>query len=200
MKLIGVSGLAGAGKDEVARILVDERNFCRVALADPLKRACAEWFGWSERQLWGESSMRNAPDVNWDGLTPRRALQELGTEYGRSMHPDVWVRKALHIYSELKRTPCAHYFPNIGLDYDYGGTNRYQGVVVPDVRFQNEVEAVRAAGGVVWRVIRTGAGLKGAAGNHSSEASIDGSHCDRLIFNDGTLEDLRARVLEACEQ
>lgn len=198
MRLIGISGLAGSGKDEVARILVEERKFCRVALADPLKRACAEWFGWSEERLWGPSALRNLPDINWDGLTARLALQTLGSEWGRGMHPDVWVRKALHVYRELSRdTAFGHYTGPGGLMYSLNWSQPIAGVVIPDVRYPNELKAIRSEGGKVWRVVRPGAGLSGEAGEHISERSVNDEDCDRLIDNSGTLVELKEKVLNA---
>jgi hypothetical protein len=70
-----------------------------------------------------------------------------------------------------------------------------KGVVIPDVRFSNELAAIRKAGGEVWRIIRPGAGLSGEAAHHASEHGIEDGDCDRIILNDGTLGDLRYTVL-----
>lgn len=198
MRLIGVSGLAGSGKDAVASILVSERQFCRVALADPLKRACADWFGWSHEQLWGPSELRNVEDFNWDGLTPRKALQTLGTNWGRAMHPDVWVRQALFVFQQLSTRGSYSYTPERGLVYPNGNGHRFAGVVIPDTRYPNELAAIRAAGGTVWRIVRPGAGLTGEAGAHASETSVRDEDCDLVIVNDGSLDDLKRKVLEVC--
>jgi hypothetical protein len=69
--------------------------------------------------------------------------------------------------------------------------------VLPDVRFSNEIAGIRRAGGKVIRVIREGAGLTGVAGLHASEAeqaSIPDSALDAVLDNNGTLEELRAKV------
>ena len=68
--------------------------------------------------------------------------------------------------------------------------------VIPDVRFRNEAEAVKAAVGFLLRVVRPGAGLGGAAGEHASETELaDGdSLFDARIVNDGTLEEFEGRV------
>jgi hypothetical protein len=106
MNLIGISGLAGAGKDTAAEILVKEFGFVRVALADPIKRICKEVFEFTDEQLWGSSERRNAVDERYlrgwlcarsvsAFLTPRYALQTLGTEWGRDCYPDVWIDIAI---------------------------------------------------------------------------------------------------------
>jgi hypothetical protein len=168
--IIGLSGLAGSGKDAVADELVANCGFFKLALADAMKEACARWFGWSEEQLWGSSHLRNEPDPAWGGLTPRHALQTLGTEWGRNLHPDLWVEQVLRITR--------------------GSRDRF---VIPDVRFQNEVDAIRNEGGKVIRIVRAGhSGLAGAAGLHSSEAQE--LACDATLANDSTLAVLKLRA------
>ena len=89
LNVVGISGQAGAGKDEVAQRFVQEHGFVQVALADPLKRLGYNAFDFSEEQLWGPSKHRNAVDsrytggVQWDV-----ALINLGT-YGPVWAADV---------------------------------------------------------------------------------------------------------------
>jgi hypothetical protein len=174
--LLGLSGVAGAGKDTAANILVD-LGFVKISLAMPMKFICKELFDFSDEQLWGPSEARNAPDPRYGGLTPRHALQTLGTEWGRACWPDIWVNRALK--------DARWYF-----DYDA------LGVVVPDVRFRNERAAIETAGGEVWRIVRPGAGLAGAAAAHLSENELTDSMFDvsHTLVNDGSLEQLAAKV------
>jgi hypothetical protein len=65
------------------------------------------------------------------------------------------------------------------------------------VRFLNEVQAIKQAGGKVIRISRPGAGLDGAGALHTSEteqAGLPDSMFDQVIQNTGTLEELRAAV------
>lgn len=114
-RLIVLSGEAGAGKDAVAKILVDQHGWELYSLASPLKRFAEDMFGFTHEQLYGPSSMRNAPDQRWarpcpccDGTgsdcrfpirgceacegdgkindnSPRRILQLCGEEFLRRM-------------------------------------------------------------------------------------------------------------------
>ncbi len=184
--IIGLSGVAGSGKDTVGKFLVQDCCFESMALADPMKRFCKEMFGWDDERLYGPSSARNAPDETRprpDGtfLTARYALQQLGTEWGRDCYENVWVDYAIR----KARERLAFY--------------RSDGVVITDVRFKNERDAIWKAGGKVWRIVRPGAGLIGAAASHVSETELtDDMAYDRVINNnDGPLEDLRARVIRA---
>lgn len=60
--IIGISGVAGSGKDTTADVLIQHHGFVKVALADPLKRICKDVYDFSDDQLWGPSASRNAPD------------------------------------------------------------------------------------------------------------------------------------------
>lgn len=174
--IIGVAGLAGSGKSTIAAMLQRGYGFSVESLADPIKAICAATFGWSQDVLYGPSSMREQPDPAWDGLTPRKALQLLGTEWGRACHQDVWVRTLLRELAEP------------------GAPRR---VVIPDVRFQNEVDAIVAAGGTVVR--KWPAPPWDRVNAHESEASIFGLvNLRRDCGHFETLERLGAWVDELC--
>lgn len=63
--IIGLSGLAGSGKDAAADVLINEFNFARIALADPMKRFLSELFQFTDVQLYGPSEERNKPDKRY---------------------------------------------------------------------------------------------------------------------------------------
>jgi hypothetical protein len=90
------------------------------------------------------------------------------------VNQDIWIKLAMRRASEHERE------------------GRH--VVITDVRFKNEAEAIRHAGGQVWLVERPGAGLEGAAGGHSSEAGIPGHLVNQVVRNIGTLDDLEEAV------
>lgn len=127
--IIALIGKKSAGKSTLARHLQALLGAEVIAFADPLKRFCAEVFGWEKDRLDGPSHLREEPDPEWDGLTARRALQTLGTEWGRAMHPDVWARAGI-------RRALASTAPH---------------VIITDCRFQNEARLVRGAGGILVR-------------------------------------------------
>lgn len=244
MSIIGMTGRAGSGKDTIADILIKEHGFARVAFGDPLKRITRDVFAFTVDQLWGPSAMRNAPDKRYprehgpwseDGkcmccgvpddallasvqcyLTPRHALQQFGTEYGRRCYPNVWVDYTLRIAEALlfderpgpgfsPRTYDKHrlynYHPAVGLFERAGNDDEashgacIRGVVISDVRFPNEVEVLRAKGGRIWKATH-GSGLGGAAGQHKSESYIDGIIAD-FVFPSLTLDALPGAVAGA---
>jgi hypothetical protein len=222
--IVGISGLAGSGKDTCADFLVRDHGFVKVALADPIKRMTAEAFGFSFDQLWGPSSERNKPDERYPRrhtwtrtsewcvccgassasapqlpqcyLTPRFALQQLGSEWGRNCYPDVWVDYVVRVYQRLQWAPFI-YTASDGLRLARGNVETRHSVVVPDVRFKNEIDGLRAHGAKLIRIVRSGSGLAGAAGKHTSETEqglIPDGAFDAVIPNDGTLAELGEAV------
>lgn len=234
--IIGISGKAGSGKDTVADFLVKNHSFVKVSLADPLKRICQDVFGFSYAQLWGPSEMRNAPDTRYcrtvrrnddpydirdiienvqplkvtpeNYLTPRHALQQLGTEWGRNCYPNIWIEYGLRVAKRLEDRVTfgdrlgdpMGYLPELGLVplHEHPSLNDdISGTVFADIRFKNEVAEFKKAGAKLIRIVRGGAGLSGAAAQHASEAEQDqipDTEFDAVIHNEGTLEDLRLQV------
>lgn len=132
-------GFAGSGKGTISDLLVDKYQYKKMALADPVKDATAVIFGWDRALLEGDTeesrTFREAPDEFWSErfgfkVTPRWALQKMGTEGGRdTFHDSLWV-------TALER--------RINSD----------NVVVTDVRFPNEIKKIKSLGGYIVRVRR----------------------------------------------
>ena len=165
--IIGISGKAGSGKDTCAGFLVD-RGYVRRGFADPLKDAVRAIFGLTDAQLFGAE--KEVVDPFW-GKSPRRIMQLLGTEAVRNqIDDDVWIKSMLR-FAESSPRP----------------------IVVPDVRFPNEANAILATGGVVWRVERPGIR---SVSPHPSETALDGFTFSHVIKNDGSLAMLERKVAE----
>lgn len=142
--LIAFTGLAGSGKSTAAKHLVDRHGFTRIRFAGPLKDMMRA-LGLTEAEIEGDR--KEIPCELLGGKSPRYAMQTIGTEWGRDMiASDLWIRA---FNAALTKVPEG------------------MPVVVDDCRFPNEADAIVAAGGVLVRVVRPGAGA-GAAG-HSSE-------------------------------
>lgn len=179
LKLIGLTGAAGSGKDEAAKALVAQ-GWKRDAFADRMRRALLALnpivdidpqdnltytlseivtvFGW-------DRAKRETPEV-------RRLLQRFGTEAGREIHGvDCWVD---------------------ALFADWDGETR---LVVTDVRFDNEASAIRSEHGLIVHIIRPG--VEPLPGDHASEAGVAVRPTDYVINNDGTIEQLHRSILDA---
>lgn len=198
--ILGISGQAGVGKDTFADELVRSCGFVKIALADPMKRFCAQVFGFSAETLWGPSEKRNEEHAHLGGLTARHALQQLGTEWGRSCGEDTWIRYGLRVAKTLLLPTldgdCPwRYSPEIGLYQGAEFQPAVRGVVFTDIRFVNELTAIRIAGGTAIRIRRdTARLLDGAAGLHKSEQEQQGipdSAFDHVLENVGSKESLQ---------
>lgn len=173
--LIGLAGKAGAGKDSVARILVDEYGYTRIAFADALKRVLERVDPVVDDTGEYLTQMLYDFDGNWDQLKQfpkvRLLLQDMGTAI-RDIDPLFWIKAA---------------------DIPDDGVSR---AVVTDVRLLNEVSAIKDRGGIVYRVVRSG--LEAVNGHHT-ETELDG-YLFPTIGNSGTLGDLRTTVKEMMEE
>lgn len=121
-----------------------------------------------------------------EGLTPRHVLQTLGTEFGRNLDSNVWVRYA-------HRTADTLLEKNLGYT-QFGGVSsketerNIQFVVITDGRFRNEVLETKARGGMVVKIDGPKpTNLEGAAAQHSSEteqSTIPNTWLDYVLWND----------------
>jgi len=127
-------------------------------------------------------------------LTARLALQTLGTDWGRAVKLDIWAQAGVSLATEiLAGRGAAEGVANLT-------AHKPEGIVFSDVRFLNEAEAIREAGGVIWRVTRPGIADSGGVANHPSEVEQDKINPDLIIANVGTLADLVLMVLDAWEK
>lgn len=178
MILIGLCGAAGSGKGEVAGRLVQSMGFLELAFADPLYAAVAAITG--KPVEWLKDRVHKERPLPWcGGKSPRELLQLMGTEFGREMvHEDIWAMRTMRAVVESRAA---------GL----------RGVVITDVRFDNESVAIREEGGVILEVVRPGYGcLSGSTASHASEAGISREHILATITNQGSIDDLWASVDE----
>ena len=200
--IIGLSGQARTGKDTFANYIVKDYRFVRIGLADPMKRFCKEVFDFTDEQLWGDRRdhgdlryNRNSREIGTDPtlkivmhdlLTPRYALQTLGTEWGRNCYENVWIEYGIRIAKELIDDGYATYSEKEGLVHQEKDQGLIGGVVFSDLRFKNEFDAVRKAGGILVRIKREGyEGEVGITG-HASEAeqkTVPDSYFDHVIEN-----------------
>jgi hypothetical protein len=140
--IIGIAGFQGSGKDTIADYLQNFHGFKRDSFAATLKDAVAAVFGWDRELLEGRTTESRAwretvdpwwtDRLNMPNLTPRLVLQKWGTEVARqAWHDDTWIAS---LENKLNKS--------------------HNDIVITDVRFPNEIAAVKRAGGVVIRVVR----------------------------------------------
>jgi len=188
--ILGVMGQARSGKDTCADFLVKKYGFVKISLADPIKRICMDIYEMSEEQLWGDDKEKQDlrfPIPGKGFLTPRVALQFIGTEVGRNVYADTWV-DVFKRYATAVMAGTHFYTRTGGLQpnrrFRRFFTKKPQGVVCPDLRFKNEVKAISDIGGRSIRLVRAGKdGLVGIKGHASEEEqkTISDSELDGVI-------------------
>lgn len=136
-------------------------------------------------------------DVKFNHLmSVRELLQKLGTEAMRdNLHENVWVNALFADYKAIERVPEKRMsiMPNW---------------IITDMRFPNEMDAVKEREGITIRVTRS-CGSSNFEGTqeewdklvernkqalHPSETALDNNTFDYEIINDGTIEDLIEKV------
>lgn len=168
MDIIGLTGAARSGKDTFASFLVENHGYKRLAFADTLREMVSLMTGLTPAEL-SDGALKETP-IEWlGGKSPRQLMQTLGTEWGRdSVCPDVW----LNIVAQRLRQARQEGFI---------------GVVITDVRFDNEAEFIRSRGGWVVQIVRPSAT---PVAQHASERGISEDLIDETFVNDGSLRDV----------
>ena len=125
-------------------------------------------------------------------MTVREMLQTIGTEAMRnSLHPDTWVNALMCYYiksdDKLIRTT-----EDLFEEWEEGSFPNW---IITDLRFPNEMQSIKANGGITIRVVRPN-DKKVPLDLHPSETALDNVTFDYEIINDGTMEDLIGKVKE----
>lgn len=176
MKIISFySSRPQCGKSTAADRLLITHDFVVKKFAQPLKDMVA---GLLAQVLPGSPSifryvdgdLKETPVPQLSGLTPRRLMQTLGTEWGRALDKEFWVR-VLEARLESRNYPRC---------------------VVDDMRFPNEYDMLKRRGAVMVRIDRPTDHEEGT--NHASEGALNDHHFDHVIVNSGSLEDFLAKV------
>lgn len=164
--IIGLAGPAGSGKDTVAEMIQRMYGYKRIAFAHTLKNMLAI-AGMPEPEREFKEALLPGLPFSW-----RQAAQTLGTEWGRSLDPDLWVKLTM---MNMEKHPGNY--------------------VISDVRFENETAAIRERGGVIVHIQGRRAELVGGTTNHASEVPLVVQPSDLLLSNQGDLRLLQDWVI-----
>jgi hypothetical protein len=202
--------LIGCNRDQL-----EDRNFKEKELGE-------EWWYYKDRInhfIYSYDTFKDLEVVNHGSLelvklTPRLLLQLIGTDCMRNIiHPDTWVNSLMSEYKGIYRGLPSEYIPGKNLTYpDW---------IISDMRFPNELKAVKRKGGITIRIERptfyyrhkiTGEIERSHSGlcdgdiyvpvpnseivEHASETGLDNANFDYVIKNNGSVADLIKSVYE----
>lgn len=188
MKLLGLHGLAGAGKDSFADRLVARHGFVKRGFADPLYEEVAAAFNVSVPWLRDRARKETPQDLLrvvrcndrafaefisargdklLDMRSPRWVLEQWGTDY-RRQHGG-------------RDSYCLDQMADYANKAYFAGE---RGLVIPDCRFANEANWIRGAGGHVARIVRPGIPI---VSGHLSALPLPSELVDSTISNSAGL-------------
>jgi hypothetical protein len=181
MKIIGLSGKLGSGKNYVAEKIIapyykDKYNIFIIGFGDQVKN-----------ELYARD-LTLTYNLLYDNKTfeSRKKLQEYATEYGRDKYNnDMWVRGLdMQIETFCKRSP------------------KEVLIIICDIRFINEADYIKNKNGILFRIEskeRTEFRYQKEANNnpnnyykismHISETNLDHYNFDYIINNDAQSDD-----------
>lgn len=188
MKIIGITGYAKTGKDAVGEMLrvgldnkvtldkISNNILCDDdylyathwhihKFTEPLKQVLYDLIPTKHYCEYEELKTKEI----YPGVTGREMLQFVGTEIGRKLYPNIWV------------------------DLLIDSLNPNSQAIITDVRFPNEVEAIKAKGGIIIRKMEP-IGYKPM--EHESESYIKELDYNFMIPWFDTMEELREYMKE----
>lgn len=207
-RIIALCGYKRSGKDTVARHIV---GICETSqepvswelFAGPLKdmtRTYLDHLGVRgdliERLIEGD--LKEAPCPYFGGKTCREWMQKLGTEFGRdSFKTTIWS-DIIEVKMAKTQSQLVSILGEAYADYpwfDGIDLGAFDGrLVISDLRFLSEAEIIKRHGGMIVRVTGGKSNPDDAFSSHQSETEIRAIPHDIEILNNGTLDDLYAKV------
>ena len=148
--------------------------------ADYLKDLSINLFGLNAQNVYGTDKQKNElTNIKWENMpfitkkggymTNREFLEQFGTKVVRKIKTDAWVAATIN-----------------KINYENS-----QLAIIPDVRFPNEVEAIKANGGVVIRLARNLHNSDVECETVLDKDNFDWSNFDAVINNtDYTMDQL----------
>ena len=209
--LIGITGFRGSAKDVVAKMIQSnfpegsetwsnttwdkikfpDSQFTVKKFAGKLKQMICVLLGCTLKELESQEFKKK----EFFGKTVRELLQTIGTEWGRDLiNSEIWVESLFlewlpRCYTEGRKY-CAKLSMSNPDNPCQDESECLPNWIISDVRFPNEVQAIKDRGGIVIRINR----FKDNKDLHASEIHIPTLEVDYEIDNFGTISELYEKV------
>jgi len=188
---VAIVGKAGSGKDTVYKILSKNRynqviltgqvEMKKIAFADSVKEIAMKMYPFLKKNiLFGPSKLRSTiiPNSFKDGqpLTVRQLLIDIGTKLGRSYNENIWIENLILKVNKLNKVQ----------------TNKM--IVVTDVRFRNEFDALKNNNFFMIKLNRDDHTLINDI-SETQQDEIKDYEFNFILNNNGTLKELDKEIV-----
>ena len=198
IKLIGIAGKAGSGKDTVGKIIqfltLDDDVFSKTnrdCIADLEHKAyCASQSKWKIKKY--ASTLKKITSIilgcKVNKLEDRDFKEK---ELGKQWQVIDYTLTPRLLLQRLGTDAARYVHPDIWVNALFSKFKKKSRWIITDVRFDNEVRAIQERGGIVIRVNRDKSKDSTEHSNHLSETALDNYEgFDVILNNNDTLEDL----------
>jgi len=177
MKIIGLGHYSRTGKDTLANAVVDHLKE-RV----PHMRVAKRSFAWKLKQICYDL-------YAWDGLRQPEFYETLEGEKFRDIPLPTIGKTPVQIWVDMG-TPAVReqVYQKTWIVYLLKGTTGVDVLIVPDVRFPNEVEAMQELGATLVKVVRPGYGPRKTVADRQL---VGFTGWDFVVGSVGTMDSLR---------
>jgi len=196
MKIIGVTGKAGCGKDTVATYLCQNKGFVQITFGGAVKDIVHIITGWSRDMIEGqtpESRLARETVIHEQlGMTCRQLLQFVGTDlFRQQLNQNIWINIVRDKTNDIIKN-----------------NKNVKGIVISDVRFDNEAQFIKSIGGIIVKIVRPQV-VKNTTlvmnenmndeKNHISEKGIE-IDVDHIINNNSSIDYLYTQIVTITDE
>lgn len=183
-KLIGVLGRSRSGKDTTANIIMTlyPEQYTLRRFAQPIKNALKEIYDFTPEQL--EDDEKEVIDKRYN-ITPRQAMQEMTAHYLKK-HGGAFFSERVFTAFDISVSASASDSAS-----DSATVSAPFGIIIPDVRYEHDINAIRNRGGIIIKVTRPSLTINQ---QHTVEDNIQTFEGDFTIVNDGDIVHLKNKI------
>lgn len=189
-KLICLSGHRGSGKDIMGIHLLASHGYRPISLAAPLKDMTAQLYNlprsYFDDRDFKDSPIMTLPVDGTDGFS-----EMIHHQLRDELSSGFWTPRALLILEgSTKRSVFANYWLRKLVEVVL---NSEENFVVTDMRYRNEADTFKILipGSINMRIVRDSVSL---GTQDPSERDLDSYRFDRVIYNNGTLQDFHTTI------